>query len=77
MDNGVEWKFQMWMICEPCWRGRVYAYMEQRKATQGSADELSEQAFVQHKTHLVCLAERASGRTQNTKYQEDQTDPPS
>ena len=34
----MEWRLQMWMGCEPCWRGRVYAYMEQRKATQGGAD---------------------------------------
>jgi len=20
MDDGLEWKFQMWMICKPCWR---------------------------------------------------------
>jgi hypothetical protein len=35
----------MWMGCEPCWRGRVYAYMEQRKAKQNAADAIPEHAI--------------------------------
>jgi hypothetical protein len=73
VDIGVEWKFQMWMICEPCWRGRVYAYMEQRKARQSAADGLPDHAVVRTQ-NTILLSERASGQTQNTKYQEDQTD---
>jgi len=46
MYDSLEWKFQMWMFCEPCWRGRVYVYMEQRKAKQNAADELPEQAVI-------------------------------
>jgi CDP-diacylglycerol pyrophosphatase len=46
MDDGLERKFQVWLFCEPCWRGRVYVYMEQRKAKQNAADELPEQAVI-------------------------------
>jgi hypothetical protein len=45
VDDGVEWKRQMWMGCKPCWRGRVYAYMEQRKAKQNAADAIPEHAI--------------------------------
>ena len=49
LDDGVERKFRMWMICEPCWRGRVYAYMEQRKARKAPQLELSITPSAEHK----------------------------
>jgi hypothetical protein len=52
MDTGLEWKRQMWMGCESCWRGRVYAYMEQRKAKQTAADGLPERAVVRSQNKL-------------------------
>jgi hypothetical protein len=60
MDNGVEWKFQMWMICEPCWRGRVYAYMEQRKVTQSAADGLPEHAIIRTQNKIKKLFRQGS-----------------
>ena len=40
VDEGTEWKSQMWMDCEPCWRGGVYTYVEQRMAKQGAHKRL-------------------------------------
>jgi hypothetical protein len=45
MDEGVEWRRQMWMGCEPWWLGRVYAYMEQHKVKKTAADAVPEHIF--------------------------------
>jgi len=45
MDFGVVRMCLLCLFCEPCWRGRVYAYMEPRKATQSAADGLTEHAI--------------------------------
>jgi hypothetical protein len=42
----------MWMGCEPCWRGGVYTYVEQRMAKQSAADEVPNVPVSKHKTQI-------------------------
>jgi hypothetical protein len=71
MDGGSEWNQQMWMGCEPCWRGGVYTYVEQRMAKQTAADEVPERAAGQAQPpqlHFMTLASESGDFDPLWKY---------